>query len=382
MNELDFSKLPDLLQGLVQNESPDPPGDERKIAEFIGNYLTTENVDFQWDEFCEHRINIISRLTSSQEKPALVFSAHMDTMPVGVQKWRTPPFGGVKEEQRIYGRGASDMKGGIAAMLAAFIALRKTTTSLKGDLILALSAGESSSNMGARRFIEKGQLRGAGALLVSEPSSMKLFIAEKGALWLKLKFNGRSGHCSTRFSPEDKDKPRNAIQMANDFIRRITEEKLLSISHSLLGDTTWSVNKIKGGTAINMVPDYCEVELDIRTIPNQTMEEIIDKLKSIGGAEMEVEVIGIKESVETPPEDSFVRLCQEALGSVLDTSPVPEGVSYFSDATVICPALKIPMAIIGPGEEGMSGQQDEWVNLHNVELAARVFYNIALKYLS
>ena len=181
------------------------------VGDALASILAKAGFDVTRDEFAPDRFNVLARLKGDGSKPALIFSAHMDTLPIGDGDWGHPAFGAEIEDGKLYGRGATDMKSGLAAMAAAALKLRRADVALAGDLILAFSAGESSNLLGAERMVEAGNLKGAGALLVSEPTSLGLVTAEAGALWLRVVASGRPGHASAGTAD-------NAILKLMDFL--------------------------------------------------------------------------------------------------------------------------------------------------------------------
>jgi succinyl-diaminopimelate desuccinylase len=224
-----------------------------------------------------------------------------------------------------------------------------------------------------------GSLEGAGALLVSELSSLEIFIAEKGALWLKAIAAGAPGHPSGAAGAHGAGD--NAIFKLVDLINRLRDWKPEAPAHPLLGEPSLSVGTITGGSAINITPDHAELGLDIRYVPGMSAEDILSELQALAGADITFEVLDDKPPVETPPDHPFVRLCQESCRSVLGKEPSLGGVPYYSDAAILSPALDLPWVIIGPGETGMSGQRDEYVTIDKVFAAADIYMQIATDYL-
>jgi succinyl-diaminopimelate desuccinylase len=390
LSQAEQGELIALLQRLIQFPTEDPPGRELELARFVHDTLTTSGLTSNLVEFQPGRANVVARLRGQEEHPGLIFSAHLDTLPAGEGTWQFPPFEGHVSNGRVYGRGASDMKGGLAAMIAAAQRLEREDLPLKGDLILAFSAGESSNGLGAKQMVADGSLAGAGALLISEPTSLKIVIAEKGALWVKAIATGTPGHPSG--AAGSRGSGDNAILRLVTFINRLRDLEPETRVHPLLGKPTTDVNTIVGGSAINLTPDRAELGLDIRYLPGMSADRIIDELRSVadsGGSEITFEILDDKPPVETPSDHPFVNLCRGSYRSSLRRGPEPfegeeaslGGASYFSDAAVLCPALGLPRVIIGPGEMGMSGQRDEYVQIERLIAAADIYVEIALDYL-
>lgn len=385
LSEAEHSELVALLQRLIQFPTEDPPGRELELARFVHDKLVASGITSDLIEFQPDRANVVARLKGRGERPGLVFSAHFDTLPAGQGDWRFPPFEGQISDGRVYGRGASDIKSGMAAMIAAARRLAREELPLKGDLILAFSAGESSNLLGARQMLLDGSLKGAGALLVGELSSLKILIAEKGALWVRAIAEGTPGHPSGAVAAHGAGD--NAILKLVNFINRLGDFGPQVPVHSLLGEPSLSVGTITGGSAINMTPDHAELGLDIRYLPGMSAEDILSELRVLAGSDgcrlsaITFEILDDKPPIETPSDHPFVRLCRESCHSVLGEAPPLDGVSYFSDAAILSPALGLPWVIIGPGEIGMTGQRDEYVYVDRLVAAANIYVQIALDFL-
>lgn len=379
LSEAEQSQLITLLQRLIQFPTEDPPGSELQLAYFVHETLMESRITSNLIEFQPGRANVVARLKGQGERPGLVFSAHLDTLPVGQGAWQYHPFEGRVSRGRVYGRGASDVKSGVAAMIAAAQLLEREKSPLKGDLILAFSAGESSNCLGARQMVLDNSLKGAGALLISEPSSLKMLIAEKGALWVKAIATGTPGHPSgavSAFGAGD-----NAILKLVNFINRLPGFTPEVPAHPLLGGMSTNIGTIAGGSAVNLTPDHAELGLDIRYLPGMSEEDMLGELQELAGSGIAFEVLDNKPPVETPPDHPFVHLCREAYRSSWGEEPSVGGVTYFSDAAVLSPALDLPRVIIGPGELGMTGQCDEYVHIDKVIAAANIYVRIALDFL-
>ena len=366
------SDVIDLLSALVRQDTRNPPGREIGIASLVHERLRDAGLESVLDEFSPGRANVVARIRSRGSRPAIVFSAHFDTVPLGKEVWTRDPFGAEIVDGALYGRGAADMKSGMAAMIIAAERLCREPGYLAGDLVLALTAGESSNCLGARRLVETNALKGAGALLVSEPTSMDVLLAEKGALWLRLIAHGRSGHPSG-----GADGGQSAIERMMDALARLKEFDFHARTHPLLGPPTVSVGRIEGGTVVNLTPDRCEAEIDVRTLPGMDPEAIENNLISNLGRDLDIERIDYKPPVETPADHPFAKACLEAVAAGQGSPAVPGGASYYSDAAVLAPAFNLPMVIIGPGRLGMSGQTDEHVMTADVITAAGLYRRIA-----
>jgi succinyl-diaminopimelate desuccinylase len=376
LNTVDEASVVDLLQKVIRIESTNPPGNERDLANFLANFFTKAGLEPEIFEFEGKRANLIVRIKGSGEKPGLIFSAHMDTVPAGELAWKFPPFSGTLNEGKIYGRGAADMKSGLAAMAEATAILARASFSPKGDLIVAFTYDETHGLQGAKHLIEGNHLDGAGAVLISEPSTLDVFIAEKGALWLKCRAEGKTAHTSM---PE---LGQNAIFEMTRFLSRVEKEfDITDIDHPLLGTATFTVGTIKGGMTINVIPDVCEAELDIRLVPGQDHIEIIERVINLAGETIEIELIDWKEPVQSDPDSEIVALALEAVEKITGRPRLPKGVSYFTDGAILANRLNIPMVNIGPADTGMTHQPNENVEVSRLVQAVKIYLLIASWYL-
>ncbi|MBX5013675.1 M20 family metallopeptidase [Rhizobium lentis] len=364
------------LQQIVAIDSCDPPGREIEVARLVYQELVALGIESELDEFLPGRANVLGRVRGSGEKPALVLSSHMDTVPIGTVPWQRMPFSGEIENGRLYGRGATDMKSALAAMIAAAGRLATDPGGrLKGDVILAFTAGESANLLGARRFVERGLKKEIGAFLCGEPTDLDVVIVEKAALWLRATATGRLGHVSGEAGV-------NAIELIHSFLSSVYDIKLEFPEHPLLDEPTVRVGLIQGGSAVNLTPDHCAVDIDIRLPPVADYEAVVAQFRSIAQDGVSVSILDFKPAVESKPEDEFVKLCVDTCSGHLTRAPDIKGVSYYSDGTVLLEGLSVPFAIIGPGSLGLSGQPDESVSVDNVLKAVEIYEDVARAWLS
>jgi len=370
----DFDPI-SFLQQLVRLDTCDPPGNESEIAQLVHRQLLAFGVESTLDEFRPKRVNVLGRIRGAGKKAAFVLSSHMDTVPVGTLPWERPPFSGELDSGKLYGRGASDMKSALAAMVAAAGELVKMQNHLQGDVILAFSAGESSNLLGARRFIEQGLQKEIGAFLCGEPSDLDVVIVEKAALWLRAKATGRLGHVSG-------DPGVNAIDLMCSFLANLNKLQLKVPTHPLLDGPTIRVGRIEGGSAVNLTPDSCIADFDVRFPPGVDENDIIQQIETIVPKDIAISTLDFKPAVERSPDDDFVQLCLDVCKHHRGSPSKIRGVSYYSDATVLLKGIPAKFAIVGPGELGLSGQPDESVDVDSVTKAALIYADIAKAWLT
>lgn len=364
-----------LLQKLIREKTTNPPGNEIKLGKKVANLLKDWGLETDFFPFGDGRANVISRIRGFGDKPSLIFSAHFDTVPVGEKPWSVDPFSGTIKDNKIYGRGAADMKGGMAAMCESARILTQSEADFKGDLVLAFTSGETSDLIGARKLIENNRLRNVGAILVGEPTGLNVFISEKGALWLKATAYGKTAHGSMP------DKGENAILKMVKFLSKVDEFEFGVESHPRLGDPTLSIGTIQGGAVINVVPDKCSSQLDIRYLPSQEPSDLIAAFEELGEDEIEISMVGDpKLPVKSDPDSDIVKISVDAVKNVVGKKPKLGGASYFTDATILSNQLGVPAVIIGPADTWMTHQPDEYVEISNYLNAIKIYTLIAMRY--
>jgi succinyl-diaminopimelate desuccinylase len=382
---IDREELIAFAQALIRCRSWNPPGDEAAVAALVGEKLDSFGMEVETAPLSPSRHNVYGRLPGRGNGPGnLLLAAHLDTVPPGHGAWHHDPLSAALEGGRIYGRGASDMKGGLAAIVLAAGALAQSGFEPSSDLILAGTVGEEVDCRGAEALIEDGLLEDASALAIPEPSGLDLYTAHKGALWVRIETVGRAAHGA------HPDLGVNAILQMKRVIDRILDAIWDASPAPLLGRPTLNVATIHGGAKTNVVPDQCELTIDFRTLPGQSHAELVGRVRAILdelGAEDEtyeahLEVINDRPAVSTPPEEPFVEAAREVGRALWGRSMTPTGASYFTDASVLAPASGLPVVILGPGEPDQAHQTDEWVAVEALVETARFYAELAARWLA
>lgn len=350
-----------LLHILINSNTVNPPGNEKDLALTLKKCLFEEGIESEVDEFEPNRANLIFRLKGENPGKALLVTGHLDTVPTGKIPWKYDPFSGTIENGYIYGRGVSDMKGSDAAMLYALIRLKRKNIVPKQDVVFLGTAGEELLCLGSKDFVKKGGMDDIGAALVGEPSDGKLFLAHKGAAWVEVTTHGQTAHGSMP------DFGINAILAMNEFLSAFKKQQFTIAPHPLLGMPTYSINEIKGGVAINVVPDSCTCSIDFRTIPGQTEDDVramLDKAFAEAKAKdktfkAEYKFTCVLPSVSCPAKDKIIDAALKAAGKKLEQ----KGVNYFTDASVLIGPKEMPVIIYGPGEESQAHQPNERLSI-------------------
>lgn len=329
------------LQKLIKIKSVNPPGNELGVAKAIVEHAAKADLQTEIKALSSSRANVIVRLKGNGSKHrSLLFSGHLDTVPVGETEWKHSPFSGSLINGKIFGRGSCDMKSGVAALIEAMITLKETRTSLDHDVVFVGTAGEEVDCIGASMMVNDEALKNAGAMVIAEPSNGKVFTAHKGALWIEIKLFGKTAHGSM---PHEGI---NAIVHMSELIERL---KHFSFSyekeHKLLGKPTLTISTVNGGIKTNLVPDQCKVTIDIRTIPEIKHGNIIKDIKEIlkdlemkiAHFKAELKIINDLPALENERDSDFVSLALELNKELNKIEAEEKGANYYTDASVFFP---------------------------------------------
>lgn len=362
-----------LTRDLLALRTINPPGEEAPAAALLARELEAAGFATRVVELAPGRPNLIARLAGVDgAAPALGFTGHLDVVPLGEAAWRHDPFAGETDGDRLYGRGTADMKGGVAAMVAAALAAAAGPRPRAG-LELVLTAGEETGCAGARRIVETpGSLGRVGALVVGEPTGLEPKLGHRGVVWLRLRFAGRTAHASM---PEAGD---NAVLKAARAALLLAGHDFAGASHPALGRPTLNVGRLEGGLNLNSVPDAALLGVDVRPIPGQTGETIAAELARLV-PEAEIELL-----VDCPPlwsepghawlQDVALRSARLTGARMDDPKPVP----FATDAGFLAPAYgDVPTVVIGPGETDQAHRTDEWCSLTRIGQAAELYRELA-----
>jgi succinyl-diaminopimelate desuccinylase len=373
----------ELLAQLMRYDTTNPPGNEKPLAEMLAAYLAERGFAAEVADLGGNRANVTARLKGSGERKALLLNGHLDVVPTGQVPWKYPPFEPHIKDGKLYGRGSSDMKSGLAAMIVAALAVKDSGRQLGGDLIIAGSADEESGSAGAVHFRESGGLEGVGAIIVGEPSSCELNISEKGALWIEVTTLGKTAHGAF---PQNGV---NAIMGMNAILTELAAYRFTYTENALLSAPSMNISTIQGGVKTNVVPDRCVLTLDIRTVPGMKHADIVNDIKTIcekakamvPGLETEVRPVNDRPAVETAADHPFVRMGQEVIREQFGREAGVYGVNFYTDAAIFLPGTGLPAILYGPGDASMAHQPDEFVPLGKLDEATRFYIAMIERYL-
>lgn len=335
--------------------------DEGKVAEYLQKYFQSHGIASFVDRLDGRHANVHAFL-EGEDTTTEIWNGHLDTVDYGnLGIWETNPREVVEKNGKIYARGASDMKSGLAAMVYVLCHLPKRP---KRSIQFIGTCDEEKGGLGARKILEKEQMKSAEILLISEPSAMDLALAQKGCLWLKVKVKGKTGHGAY---PEQGV---NAIHFLYEMAKEL-RVYIEGFGHYLLGDSTLQINQIQGGIVPNMTADNCEAVLDIRMVPSLTAdmvlaraEQILQTLKQEKPAlDMRFEVMNQRRAIEIAQEEREVQKLRQMIEK-RGYQPKPIGINYFTDASILAQnELTQKVLICGPGEPELAHQPNEYVEI-------------------
>ncbi len=343
-------------------------GGEEDPALFVGQLLAEDGFTVGYDRFAPGRLTVVAEKGLSDSAPPLVLTGHLDTVPLGSQPWTVDPFAGEIREGRLYGRGASDMKGGVAAML---VAARRAfgTAAPCGGLRLIFTAAEEPGCLGARHLADaRYGLGRARAIVVGEPTSNVPYLGHKGGLYLNVTATGRAAHSSM---PELGD---NAIYKAARAIIRLSEFRFNVPPDPLHGLPTLNVGRMSGGKNLNSVPDHAAFTVDVRTTSAAGQTALLDRLARELGVDVSTETLMDLKPVSTAADDPFARLVYAACGADAADAARQHSLAYVTDGAVLQQLYGgVPTLILGPGEPGQAHRTDEYCQIDKLEEAARLY---------
>jgi acetylornithine deacetylase/succinyl-diaminopimelate desuccinylase-like protein len=335
-----------------------PHAGEKRVADFLATVAARAGLEVEFQKVLPGRSNIIARLPPKNEiKQTILLAPHLDT--VGADGTKFIPQ---RKNGRLYGRGACDTKGSVAAMLSALCELADSKSRpLETEIIFVGLIDEEHAQAGSRALV-KGKFK-AGLAIVGEFTNLQVVTAHKGSLWLELETRGQAAHGATpQFG-------KNAIhEMARivDLLETDYAARLRKRKHPLLGAATVNVGTISGGTQPNIVPDVCKISIDRRTLPGEINAGVLREIAALLRAKkLSVKISSAKLAPAFPLQTNHkLPLVQNFLKSVGQTKPL--GVHFFCDAAVLS-AGGIPSVVFGPGDIAQAHTVDEWISLTELE---------------
>ena len=374
-------RIVDYACKLINARTENPPGNEIVAARIVEEFFTSLGIPYTLFEKAKDRTNIVGRIGSGS--PSLLVACHLDVVPAG-DEWKRNPFNAWVENGRIFGRGASDNKGQMAAMMAVTRFLKENESRLKGQLILIGAADEErGSSLGLEYLVNECGVRADFAIIPDVAHNMQMIdVTEKGALFLEIISHGKQAHGSR---PE---MGINAVWHLITLLERIKQIKFKHTFHPLHTPPTLNLGSIHGGTAPNVVPALCKAQLDIRYLPDDSgddiMASLISAVKAVeaqSNAHFEIKIISHQLPTAVPINNPLVEVISKHTASVLGARPKPKGMS---GATVTKQLIQSGITAVGfgPGDEAEAHATNESISIRELVDFAEIMTLITLDILA
>jgi succinyl-diaminopimelate desuccinylase len=334
------------------------------------------------EEAAPGRPNVIAVVEGGLPGPTLMLEGHTDVVTEGDPAvWSRDPFGGEIVDGRLYGRGAADMKGGVAAMLYAAAALAAAGP-FPGRLLVAALADEEGIMLGAKDFVRRGHAAGVAAAIVCEPEGGEVCVAQKGAIRALVEARGRMAHGAMPHRGVNPIPPlAELVGRCRDLEAALQAE---AGEHPLLGLPYVTPTVLEAGSAdqLNVIPGRARLGLDVRTTPAIDHPALLSRLRGLCSESLHLSVVDDRPATETPPDHPVVRAMVEAHTRVRGAAPRLGGVPGATDGTILWRDARVPIVTYGPGGKWIAHQVDEHVELDDLVRSAEVYVEAARAFLA
>jgi succinyl-diaminopimelate desuccinylase len=400
--ERDREEIIEFLRGFIRKRSPNPPGDTREAAAYIGNVLQAQGIEYRTIAPKQEFPNLVATFNGAQSGRHLVLNGHIDVFPVDPIGWAHDPWGGALVDGKIYGRGACDMKAGTSASIFTYRYLHRIRDKLKGKLTLTcVSDEETFGPWGARYLLEHcPEVRG-DCLLNGEPSGTNTIrFGEKGPLWIALSVNGPGAHGAyTHLAPSatkiagqliaDLEEITKIPASPPDNIVRALEQASAAVDRAMgegasaiVPKVTLNIGAVSGGLKVNMIPSQCRIEADIRLPLGVDKDTVMGKVGQIVARypNVTLEEINFSPPSYCDPYGEMVAILQTNAKELAGIEPVPI-VSLGGTDARLWRYHNIPAYVYGPAPAGM-GSHDEHVTISDYLHVVRMHVVSAYEYLT
>lgn len=373
----------ELTKKLVSIDSSNPGNYEYEIGQWITEYIKKTGATITREEVLPNRFNVMAEIKGDPSLPALVFICHMDTVTLGTD-WTKAPLGGVEIDGKIYGRGACDMKSGLACGISAFCELAQLGKKVKHSLKLICTVDEEDFMRGVEKAIASNWVTKEDWVLDTEPTNGQIQVAHKGRTWFEIEIKGITAHASMPWKGAD----------ANAAMAEVIREIRLAIErtpeHEDLGKSTVTFGQIEGGYRPYVVPDRCKVWVDMRLVPptdTKKAEEIVKDAiqkaeKEIVGVTGSYVITGDRPYVEKDPNSYLLHCLKEVADRVTKKDTVVQYFPGYTDTAVIASTLGNQNCMsYGPGNLEQAHKPDEWVQIDDIVRCETVLIELAKRML-
>ncbi len=371
------------LQDLIKIKTYQEGGMEQDGVEYLEKRLKKMQVEYDLLYYKNHKIGIVASIGTGEN--SLILHSHLDTVPPADENnWTKNPFQPSIKTKKIFGLGACDDKGSLAAMLVTFESLIPVIEDLNGRLLLMVVGGEERGGIGSQIAMQKGYK--AEAAVLGEPTNLEPKFAHKGVIRLEITIKGNAAHASS---------PRKGVNSISYMAKLIPLLDKLSLTveketEPYTGHASMAITTINGGTAVNVIPDQCVVSIDRRIIPGQQEEYIISQIKKVlqefqdknPTVKVFLKKIRSTQPAFTEPDELIGKVSLKVASEELQKTIQPAGFTACCDMTFLRNEGNMPVVIIGPGDIKQAHQKDEFVEIESLLSAYRIYKNIALQWLT
>ena len=372
-------------QQLIRIDSQNPGVQESGATEWVGNRLSDMGLAPKLQNVESGRENVIAEIPGDPSVPRLVLLAHLDTVPIG-GGWTEDPLGGEIKGGFIFGRGACDMKGGVAISLGLMEALQTRKAGIAGDVVFVGTVDEEAPDMlGAQKLVAEGLIRPDDQVLAMEPTGTKLRIAQMGLRWLRVNVTGRMAHAGRAHLGID-----SAHVMARIVDRLKTEVAQLEHEDEILGRPRFTCGTFHSGVATNVVPPSAEAYFDMRIVPPMHIEDVIPMVSSVAnsvisefpGAKFEVNPLGAPRPPVRASDESKIVTALRASYESQAGKQMPfggdDGHEAYTDSSMVAALTgSKSCTVFGPGSTDRAHTADEFVPIADLELVSKVIWQMA-----
>ena len=378
-------EITNLAQELIKIPSDETAG-EKEVCEYLESYLKSLGMKVLLQKVLPNRPNIIAEVIGDDVGRSIMFNGHVDTVPIGdIKKWSMDPYSAIIKDNKLFGRGSTDMKGAIASMIIAMKFIMNNVEKFNGKIIFTGVMAEETTGLGTQKIVEENIK--TDMAVVGEPSDEKIYRAHKGTMWFNLSTYGKLEHSS-----ESNSESNNAIINMMKLIMEINEisKELETIENNLVGHPSINIGLIDGGTKQNMIADSCRISIDRRTLPEEKTDEILDKLRiRLDGLRslddrltFDLEIDTIREAVEVAESEQIVQEVKNALNKVINKNPTISGMKATTDMSILVNQGNIPSVIYGPGFIKQAHTVDEFIEVKRLVESSQVYAEILLNTLT
>jgi len=364
---------------------------ETKVALYVAKYLKNIGIQTHIEEVVPGRPNVIGIVDSGKPGKTLLFEGHTDVVTEGnVDAWTYGPFSAEIVDGRMYGRGTNDTKGNLACMITAVQSILKDKEEFCGKIILCIPVDEEGMMLGIKHFIKQGWADGVDGAIICEPEENNVCIAQRGAMRIRVDVYGKMAHGAISWSGINPNWRMARLIVELEKLEKEEQERLGEDPYLKWPSITPTILQapVKGDAQINVIPDHCMMTLDIRTVPKQDHDELLNKINAIiarlknddSDFNVELTILDNRPSTFTETNHPVVQAVYDAVKEVTGEEPIYNGVPGATDGTFLH-MHGVPIVTIGAGDREIPHQINEYVDIEELAVTTAIFRDAALRFL-